>query len=527
MAEKDVRDIIRSEYTKCAQDPVHFFRKYATIQHPTKGKIKFNLYPFQADVLNQFNHNRFNIILKSRQMGLSTLVAGYALYKMLFTNDFNVLVIATRQDVARNLVKKVQLMHDLLPVWLRRKTIENNKLSIKFDNGSEIKAVSSSSSSGRSEALSLLILDEAAFIPGMDQLWASLYPTLSTGGDCIALSTPNGLGGWFHQTWAQAEEGKSENGVEPFYPIKLKWKLHPERDDVWRKQQDELLGSRLASQECDAEFLSSGHTVIESEILKFYLDNHMKDPLEKRGIGGDLWIWKYPDYTKSYIVTADVSRGDGSDYSAFLIFDVESMDQVAEFKGMIPTREYGNLLVAISTEYNNALLAVDNRNVGWDTVQQILDRGYKNIYYSYRDDPYVDENIHIRKNIDLVDKKDMIPGFTITTRNRPVMVSKLETYFREKIPVIHSKRLINELQVFAWINGKPQAREGYNDDLVMTLCMMLYLRDTALKLRSIGIDLTKKALSNTYKTVYVPDKGASNQWSQKVGNKKEKLTWLL
>lgn len=248
---QDLREIIKQEYKRCVVDPVHFFKKYALIQHPIKGKIPFNLYPFQEDVLTDLKQHRFNIILKSRQMGISTLTAGYALHQMLFKADFKVLVIATTQEVARNLVQKVQIMHQNLPVWLRQECVEDNKLSLKFKNGSTIKAVSSSAHSGRSEALSLLIIDEIAFVDRADEIWTASQMTLATGGNAILLSTPNGTGNLFHQIWQKAEEGFVEPGLEKFNAIKLNWDLHPDRDQVWRDQQTALLGARQAAQECD------------------------------------------------------------------------------------------------------------------------------------------------------------------------------------------------------------------------------------------------------------------------------------
>ena len=155
-----LKDIIAAEYVKCSRDPVHFMRKYCMIQHPTRGKIPFHLYPFQETTLQQFDLHRFNVVLKSRQTGISTLSAGFALWKMIFNSDFNVLVIATKQDVAKNLVTKVRVMHQLLPAWLKGGSLEDNKLSLGLDNGSQIKAIASSPDAGRSEALSLLIFDE-------------------------------------------------------------------------------------------------------------------------------------------------------------------------------------------------------------------------------------------------------------------------------------------------------------------------------------------------------------------------------
>ena len=200
MAEQ-LKDVIKQEYIKCAQDPVYFLMKYCMIQHPIKGKIPFALYDFQQKTVKQFVDNRFNVILKARQLGISTLTAGYSLWMMTFFQDKNILVIATKQDTAKNLVTKVRVMHANLPTWLKQRCTEDNKLNLRYTNGSQIKASASGPEAARSEALSLLILDEAAFIDKIDDIWTASQQTLTTGGSCIALSTPNGVGNWFHRTW--------------------------------------------------------------------------------------------------------------------------------------------------------------------------------------------------------------------------------------------------------------------------------------------------------------------------------------
>jgi hypothetical protein len=257
---KSLKQIIAEEYKRCATDPIHFMKKYCMIQHPVRGKIPFHLYPFQEKTLTEFHKNRFNIVLKSRQTGISTLSAGYSLWKMIFNSDFNILVIATKQEVAKNLVTKVRVMHELLPSWMKGGSLEDNKLSLRLSNGSQIKAIASSPDAGRSEALSLLIFDEAAFIDDIDEIWLSAQSTLSTGGSCIALSTPNGVGNWFHKTWVGAED--QTNG---FTPIKLHWTLHPERDQSWRDEQEKLLGTKGAAQECDCLWGTSRITVRDTE----------------------------------------------------------------------------------------------------------------------------------------------------------------------------------------------------------------------------------------------------------------------
>ena len=522
MAEQ-IKEVIKQEYIKCAQDPVYFLKKYCMIQHPIRGKVPFDLYPFQEESVREFKENRFNIILKARQLGISTLTAGYALWQMTFFQDKNILVIATKQDTAKNLVTKVRVMHANLPSWLKQRCVEDNKLSLRYVNGSQIKAVSSGPEAARSEALSLLILDEAAFIDKIDDIWTASQATLTTGGQCIALSTPNGVGNWFHKTWVEAEEGR---GMFNF--IKLHWTVHPDRDDTWRNEQDVLLGPSGAAQECDCDFLTSGTGVIDPILLENLRKKSCNDPIEKRGIDSNCWIWEPPDYTKNYVVCADVSRGDSTDYSAFHIIEVESLEQVAEYKGRINTKDFGNMLVSISTEYNDALLIIENNNIGWATIQQVIDRDYPNLFYTSKDLKYVDVQ-HQLTNKFRTSERNMVAGFSTTMKTRPLIIAKLEEYFRDESVVIHSNRLIDELLTFVYVNNRAEAMSGYNDDLVMSFAIGLWVRDTALRLRTEGIELTKKTLNRMQDVdgLYTPEENKNDSWEWDVDKKKESLEWLL
>ena len=523
MKPERLKKVIREEYLKSAQNPVYFLKKYCVIQHPLRGKIPFHLYPFQEKSIQEFEQNDYNVVLKARQLGISTLVAGYSLWMMTFHQDKNILVIATKQDTAKNLVTKVRVMHANLPSWLKNMCVEDNKLSLRYKNGSQIKAVASSGEAGRSEALSLLILDEAAFIDKIDTIWAAAQQTLSTGGQCIALSTPNGVGNWFHRTWADAEAGTNK-----FNFIKLHWTVHPDRDESWRREQDGLLGPSLAAQECDCDFITSGQSVVDGVLLEECRNTTVREPMEKRGIDSNIWIWEPPNYTKDYIVCADVSRGDGQDYSAFHIIDVEKVEQVGEYKGKVSPKDFGNMLVNISTEYNNALLIIENASIGWAAIQQCIDRQYDNLFYMSKDLQYVDTLNTINNKINRSERQ-MVPGFSMTMKTRPLVISKLEEFFREKSVIVHSNRLIDELFVFIYNGQKPEAMGGYNDDLVMSLAIGLWVRETALRLRQEGIELTKKSLSyfSSNEGVYSNNTNQNDSWNMNVGKETEKLDWLL
>tara|TARA_R110000796_G_scaffold82592_1_gene180990 strand:- start:25055 stop:26638 length:1584 start_codon:yes stop_codon:yes gene_type:complete len=522
---KSIKEIIAEEYKKCAVDPIYFMKKYCKVQHPKHGKISFNLYPFQERVLDQFRKKDYNIILKARQLGISTLTGGYSLWLMLFHSDKNVLVIATKQDVAKNLVTKIRTMHENLPSWLKAECIEDNKLSLRFANGSQVKAVSASSDAGRSEALSLLVIDEAAFIDKIDEIWASSQQALATGGKCISLSTPNGMGNWFHKQWVKAEHGDNR-----FNTIRLHWSLHPERDQEYRDDQDELLGAQLAAQECDCDFITSGNTVIDGSLIEWYKETYAEEPIEKRGFDGNYWIWEPANYMKNYMVVADVARGDGTDYSAFHVIDIDEVQQVAEYRGHLTPKDFGNMLVGVATEYNDALLVIENANVGWGSLQAAIDRDYKNLYYTYKQEGTVDAAVQLQKGYDLKDKSQMTPGFTTSIKTRPLLISKLDIYFREKACVIKSRRLLEEANVFIWNGHKAEARSGYNDDLIMAFSIGLWVRDTALKLRNEGLELDKKALNlmgKSASSIYTGTVNQSPGWSMNVKGNDEDLTWLI
>jgi hypothetical protein len=524
---QDIKQILRQEYIKCAQDPAHFMRKYCFIQHPQRGRIQFNLYQFQEKVLHLWRDNPYSIILKSRQLGISTLGAGYALWLMTFHQDKNVLCLATTQETAKNMVTKVRFMYENLPSWLKVQCDENNKLTLKLSNGSQIKAKSSNSDAARSEAVSLLLVDEAAFIDNISETWASAQQTLATGGGAIVLSTPYGTGNWFHQTWV-----KAENKENDFLPIRLPWMVHPERDQTWRDRQDELLGDpRLAAQECDCDFSTSGDVVFYPEFIEFYEKTYVKEPLERRGADRNLWIWEPADYSRSYMVIADVARGDSKDYSAFHILDIESNTQVGEYKGQIGTKEYGHLLYGIATEYNNALLIVENANVGWSTLQTLIERGYPNLYYSPKNgevnaDSYFNE---------YMDTSKMVAGFTTSTRTRPLCIGKFQEALSDKGVIIQSKRLIEEMKVFIWKNGRAEAQQGYNDDLVMSFGIGQYMRDTSFKFKQHGVDLTKSmlqsmsTLKHNFAGGYSNAGISQNPWKidNPYSNDQEDIRWLL
>jgi hypothetical protein len=322
-----------------------------------------------------------------------------------------------------------------------------------------------------------------------------------------------------------------ESGANGFNNINLHWTKHPERNQAWRDEQTRILGVKGASQECDCDFVGSGDTVIDPALLTWYKDTYVMDPIEKSGFDGNYWKWEHPNYNRAYMVVADVARGDGSDYSTFQIIDIEDSSQVAEYRGKIETKDFGNFLVAVSTEWNNALLIIENSNVGWATIQQVIDRGYGNLFYMSNDLKYIDVEKQMSNKF-YRDEKKLVAGFGTTSKTRPLIISTLDTYINGKDILIRSQRLIDELFTFIWTAGRAEAMKGYNDDLTMAMAIGLWVRNTALRLKQEGIDLTKTMLNSTQVSQYTGFVSSGhlkqNPYEMDLGKGQvENLTWLL
>ena len=518
---------IIKEIIACGKDPIYFLNNYARISHPLHGSIPFKTYDFQTQLLKDFNDYRFNVILKARQLGISTITAGYVVWMMLFHKDKNILVMATKFGTAANLVKKVKAIMKNLPDWLTIASIEiDNRTSFELTNGSQIKASSTSADAGRSEALSLLVLDEAAHIDGLDDLWTGLYPTLSTGGRCIALSTPNGVGNWFHKTYTESEQSAND-----FYPTRLPWDIHPDRNLEWFEKETRNMSRRQIAQELECNFNTSGDTVIHPDDIKRIID-YAKEPRHKTAFDRNFWIWEEHDSSSTYLMVADVARGDGKDYSVFHIIKLETMEVIAEYQGKLAPDLFANMLNEIGREYGGCMLVVENNSIGHTVLSKLSDLNYPNIYHSIKaTHEYIDQ-------YQAESLSSAVPGFTNSMKTRPLIVAKLEEFIRNKLITIYSNRLANELKTFIWHNGRPQAMRSYNDDLVMALAIACWIRDTALQVNQRDLEYNKAFISSmvytgkTFNTaipgMHSYDKNSSlRDKASKASKQQKEFIWLL
>ncbi len=476
------KEIVK-EILKSGKDPAYFINNYCRISHPMKGLIPFKTYPYQDDLLRDFNDYRFNVILKARQLGISTICAAYCVWFMLYHKEKNILVLATKLSTATNLVRKVKAIMKSLPDWLRiSDIIVDNRTSFELSNGSIIKAASTSGDAGRSEALSLLVVDEAAHIERMNEIWTAIYPTLSTGGRCVALSTPSGVGNWFHKTYIDAVDSDND-----FHPINRPWDVHPERDKTWFEKETKNMSRRQIAQELECNFNTSGDTVIHPDDIS-WINESIKEPDYRTGYDRNFWIWEKYIEEASYLLVADVARGDGADNSVFHVIKLETMEVVAEYQGKPNLDMYATMLMSAGQEYGNCLLVVENNGIGISILEKLQTLGYPNLYYSIKA-----THEYVNAHQGQVDDR-AVAGFTTSTKTRPLIVAKLEEFVRNKLIKTYSSRLFHEVKTFIWHNGKPQAMRSYHDDLIMSLAIGCWVRDTALQVDKKDVEYKKAML---------------------------------
>jgi hypothetical protein len=460
------------EVMKCGRDPIYFINTYCKIFHAERGVIPFNTFPFQDKCVQDFLKHRFNIVLKSRQLGLSTIAAAYALWLALFHKAKEILVIATKLPTAVNFIKKVKVMLKSLPSWLCISPFEVTRQEVRFKNGSRVQAIPTSEDAGRSEALSLLIIDEAAWIRNFEDIWTGLYPTLSTGGSAIVLSTPNGVGGQYYKLYTDAE-AKANN----FNPIKLMWYVHPEHDEAWFKSESKQMSRRKVAQEMLCEFIGSGDTYVTAEDIAF-LESIKKDPLFK-GLGlmtgpewtaveRDVWVWEQPEAGTKYILSADVARGDAADFSTFHIFNSKTGNVVAEFRGKVAPDRFAELIDKYGRKYNTAYVCPENNTFGWTTCAKLREARYPRLIF---------QNTKLSQPDSFIPSSDDKPGFSTQGNSKDLALSKFEEGIRNRTIKFFSARMINELRTFIWNGQKATAMKDSHDDLVMAAAIGSWLFD--------------------------------------------------
>ena len=451
-----------AEFLKCADNPVYFISKYIKIVSLDEGIVPFKMYDFQESMVESFHAERFNIAKLPRQSGKSTIVTAYLLWYVLFNDNVNVAILANKAATAREMLGRLQLSYENLPKWLQQGILGWNKGSLELENGSKILAASTSASAVRGMSFNVIFLDEFAFVPNhiADQFFSSVYPTISSGKNTkvIIISTPHGMN-MFYKLWHDAERGQNE-----YKPTEVHWSQVPGRDEVWKEQTIKNTSEAQFKVEFECEFLGSVDTLITPSKLRTMAYH---DPIKtNRGLA----LYKNREEDHNYIVTVDVSRGVGHDYSAFTVIDVSSVpyEMVARYKNNeIKPIVLPNLIVDVAKNFNNAYILCEVNDIGGQVADIIqYDLEYENLLMA---------SMRGRAGQQLGQgfsgKKTQL-GIKMSTATKQVGCSNLKALIEEDKLIIPDYDTIAELTTFIAKGQSFQAEDGCNDDLAM--CLVIF-----------------------------------------------------
>ena len=453
------------EFLKCKEDPVYFANNYIKVVSLDEGLTQFHPYHFQEKLINNFHENRFNICKMPRQTGKSTTVVSYLLHYAVFNDSVNIGILANKAATARELLQRLQTAYENLPKWMQQGILSWNKGSMELENGSKILAASTSASAVRGMSFNILFLDEFAFVPNhvADSFFASVYPTITSGKNTkvIIVSTPHGMN-HFYRMWHDAEQNRNE-----YVPTDVHWSEVPGRDEQWKATTIANTSEQQFKVEFECEFLGSVNTLINPTILKSLI---YEDPI-KRNAGLD--VYEEPIKDHNYLITVDVARGLGNDYSAFIVVDITEFPYkiVAKYRNNeIKPMLFPNIILDVAKGYNNAWLLVEVNDIG-DQVASILhyDLEYENILMSSmrgRNGQVVGQGFSGSKTQ---------LGVRTTSAVKKLGCSNLKTLIEEYKLLTLDYEIISELTTFAQKHNSFEAEEGCNDDLAMCLVLFAWL----------------------------------------------------
>jgi len=446
------------EFARCRASAKYFAENYIKVIHLDRGLVPFHLYPYQNEMFQHFDNNKFSIVLACRQSGKSISVCAYLLWYVLFHSTKTVAVLANKADTAREMLGRITLMLENLPFFLQQGCKELNKGSMEFSNNSRILSAATSSSSIRGKSVNLLYLDEFAFVENDAKFYTSTYPVITGGKSArvIITSTANGVGNTFHRLWERAVTNTSDRGYKPF---RVDWWDVPGRDEEWKKETIENTSELQFSQEFGNSFLGSGSTLISPELL-LKLKSEEPEFIQENG---SMRVYGAPEPKHTYVMTVDVAQGRGKDYSAFSIFDVTSRPfrQVASYaNNTISPLLLPEILNKYATAYNEALVLIESNDQG----SMVCNAMFYDIEY---------ENMFVES----ISKKDGL-GLRQTKRTKAIGCSQIKDLLEQSKLTVKDANTIVEICTFEARGSSYEATGGNNDDLMMTLVMFGWFTST-------------------------------------------------
>jgi len=450
------------EWIKCKSDPLYFSMKYMQIINLDEGLVPFSMYDFQKKILMDFHENRFNIAKLPRQTGKSTTVVAYLLHYAIFNDSVNIGILANKASTARELLGRLQLAYENLPKWLQHGILVWNKGNVELENGSKILAASTSASAVRGMSFNILFLDEFAFVPNhvAEQFFASVYPTITSGRSTkvIIISTPNGMN-HFYKMWEDARNGK--NG---YVTNEVHWSQVPGRDAKWKEETLKNTSKRQFAQEFECDFLGSADTLISPAKLQAI---PFEDPIQSNA---GLDVYERAKEGHEYIITVDVARGIGGDYSAFIVFDITTLPYkiVAKYRdNEIKPVLFPSVILQVAKEYRFPYILVEVNDIG-DSIAATLnyDLEYPNVLMCSmrgRAGQVVGQGFSGNKTQ---------LGVKMSITVKKLGCSNLKALLEDDKLTFKDFDILRELTTFIQRKQSWEADDGYHDDLVM--CMVLF-----------------------------------------------------
>jgi hypothetical protein len=453
------------EYLKCKEDPVYFARNYIKIISLDEGIVPFKMWDFQEELIEKFHEHRFNIAKLPRQTGKSTTCVSYLLHYILFNDNVNVGILANKLSTARDLLGRLQLAYEQLPLWIQQGIVVYNKGSMELENGSKILAASTSASAVRGMSFNIIFLDEFAFIPNhiAEQFFSSVYPTITSGTSTkvIIISTPNGMN-HFYKLWVDAQKGR--NG---YAWSEVHWSKVPGRDAKWKETTIANTSERQFTQEFECEFLGSVDTLITASKLRTLTYD---DPITTNG---SLDVYENPVRDHDYIICVDVSRGLAQDYSAFVVIDITRApwQLVAKYRDHdVRPMVYPNIIFNVATNYNKAYVLTEVNDIGEAVSGSLFyDLEYENVLMCAmrgRAGQIVGQGFSGNK---------VQMGVKMSKTVKAQGCSNLKTLIEDDKLLVKDYNIVSELTTFIQNKQSFEADEGYNDDLVMCLVIFAWL----------------------------------------------------
>ena len=456
--------------------PLYFAKNFLKIQHPTRGSIPFVPYEYQERLIDAYHNNKQCIAMLPRQMGKTTCACAYLLWYTMFVPEAQVLIAAHKYEGAQDIMNRYRFGYENLPDFIRAGVYSYNRNTIEYDNGSRIQAVTTTENTGRGKSLSLIYCDEFAFVQPPEkakEFWTALSPTLSTGGKCIITSTPNSDEDQFALIWTEALKRFDEFGNETsvgangFHSFFAHWNEHPDRDEAWAATERAKIGDERFRREFDCEFLIFDETLINAVRLA---ELKGVDPLMT--MGQTRW-YKDINPQATYLVAHDPSLGTGGDYGAIQVFEMPTMQQVAEWRhNLTPIQSQVKVMREILKYIQERGLekggqpqlyySVENNTLGEAALIVIRDIGEENFPGLFLSEPI--RKGHVRK---------FRKGFNTTHRTKITACSQLKNMLETQKMKIYSKPLVSELKTFVATGVGFNAKTGEHDDLISGVLLII------------------------------------------------------